>query len=78
MEIPEQLKGPLRQQLDELNGIAAANWPDRTAEQSAMDTLQYIIKCGQSYYGLPSGLVVRRDMGQYILVDWRSGDAVEI
>lgn len=76
MSIPEQLKKPLRQHLNELNIAAATQRWDEIRE--AMDTLQYVIDCGKAYYGLPPGLAVKQSFGEYTLVDRRSGAAVEL
>ncbi len=76
MSIPEQLKKPLRQHLEELNIAAATHRWDEIRE--AMDTLQYVIDCGKAYYGLPPGLAVKQSFGEYTLVDRRSGAVVEL
>ncbi len=76
MIIPEQLKKPLRQHLEELNIAAATRRWDQIRE--AMDTLQYVITCGQSYYGLSPSLAVKQSFGEYQLVDRRSGAVVEL
>lgn len=77
MIIPEQLRKPLRQHLEELNNVAAATqqW---SQIREAMDTLQYVITCGQSYYGLPPSLAVKQSFGEYQLIDRRSGAVVEV
>lgn len=77
MIIPEQLRKPLRQHLEELN-IAAAATHRWEQIREAMDTLQYVIDCGKRYYGLPPGLAVKQNFGEYMLVDRRSGAVVEV
>lgn len=76
MSIPEQLRKPLRQHLDELNIAAATRRWDEIRE--AMDTLQYVIECAKRYYGLPPSLAVKQSFGEYMLVDRRSGAVVEL